>query len=171
MMKALAWSLFLVGTLVAAGAGAKLPPIWSVFAVGIVLAIVGAFMLRRQLAAEVGADGDGTGIADLAGLAGALGELAAEVDALADAPDGEALKAGIEAAQGVRILPILEARMLLASAHGIEPYAEVFTPFASGERCLSRAWSALVDGHLTEARGQIPMASAHFRRAVEALPA
>ena len=169
-MKALAWTLFVAGTLVAAGAGAKLPPIWSAFGVGIALAVVGALMLRKQMAAEPGADKEVGGITDLAGLGTALEALATEVGALSEEGDAAALKTGIEAAQGGRILPIVEARMLLATAHGIESYAEVFTPFASGERCLARAWSALGDGHLAEAQAQVPVAAGHFGRAAAHLP-
>jgi len=169
-MKALSWVLFLVGTLLAAGAGARLPPLWSVFAIGIVLSVTGAVMLRRQIAASAASGGEGGGIRDLSTLRVALAELTVAVRALAEHEDAESLKSALESIHAERLMPIIEARLMMVGAHGVEAYAEVYTPLASGERCLNRAWSALVDEHLDEARSQVAPAASHIDRALAAWP-
>lgn len=165
-MKALAWLLFVGGTLVAALTGARLPPMWGPFAIGIVVALVGAVLLRRQLAAaRASGSDDGNGIQDLAGLRRGMDALVAETDKLTGVSDPDALKLGVEQVLMETLMPVVAARLMLASAHGIESYAEVYTPLASGERCLNRAWSTLVDGEPSYAGPQIEAARGHFAAA------
>jgi len=165
-MTALAWILFISGTLLATATGAHDPPMWAPFGGGIALAVVGALLLRRQMAAAGGKSDSEDGIHDLAGLESALQGVTAQTAALAALPEGEAgLRASLEALLLDQLLPLVEARGLLANAHGVEAYAKVFTPLASGERCLNRAWSALADGHPPEAKAQLARAQAHFENA------
>lgn len=172
-MKALGWTLFLVGTLVASAAGAKIPPSWVVFGVGAVVATIGAVVLRRELAKVGGGgpvDGDPHAIHDLASLRSALDRVDAGIGGAVDASD-EALKSAIEAVLLERLMPVVEGRMLLAQAHGVEAYAKVFTPMAACERCLNRAWSAVVDGDVGEARTQVGASRQHLAEAVGYWPA
>lgn len=168
-MKVAGWILFVVGTLVMAAAGAPIPPLWTLFGVGAVVALGGAVMLRR-VARTVGASDGGHGIDDEAGLRRGLEQVAAETGELVDQGDAMALKAGVERVLLDRLLPVVEARLVLAAGHGVEAYARVFTPVASGERCLNRAWSALVDGCVGEARVQVSAARAWFDEALDAWP-
>lgn len=170
-MKALGWILFLIGTLVASAAGARIPPSWVVFGVGAVVATAGAFVLRREMgkAAAAGGGKDG-GIADLAGLRAALDRIDEEIEAALHTADDEALKAGIETTLLERVIPVVEARLMLSAAHGVEAYARVFTPMAACERCLNRSWSAVVDGHASESRAQASAARHHLAEAIRAWP-
>lgn len=162
-MKALAWLLFIGGTLVAALTGARLPPMWVPFAIGIGVALGGAVLLRRQLAAARASGGDdGAGIQDLDGLRRGMDTLVAETEKLSAVSDPAALKDGVEQVLMEVLMPVVSARLMLAAAHGIESYAEVYTPLASGERCLNRAWSTLVDGEPVHAGPQIEAARNHF---------
>lgn len=167
-MKAAGWGIFLTGTLLAAATGAKLEPMWAPFAVGVVLAVVGAMILRRSQDAGGSVSEEEGGIKDLGKLELRFGELVGAVDA-ARALEGEAQKLALEAILLERLLPIVDARLLLAAEHGVEPYAEVFTPTASGERCLNRAWSMLVDGS-GDAAEQVEAAHGHFVQALSAWP-
>jgi hypothetical protein len=172
-MKAVGWVLFLVGTLVASAAGAKIPPSWVVFGVGAVVATVGAVVLRREMAKIGGGGpvaGDPHAIHDLASLRAALDRIDAGIGGAVDASD-DALKAAIEGVLVERVLPVVEGRLLLAQAHGVEAYARVFTPMASCERCLNRAWSAVVDGDRGEARAQVVASRQHLAEAVGYWPA
>ena len=169
-MKAFGWVLFLVGTLVASAAGAKVPPSWVVFGVGAVVATAGAVLLRVHAARTIGG-GDGVGgIRDLASLRAGLDVIEAGIVAAAASEGDEALKIAVEDAILERMIPVIEARMILAQAHGVEAYAKVFTPLASCERCLNRAWSAIVDGYPPEARDQMVAARAHLDAARGAWP-
>ncbi len=169
-MKAMSWTLFLLGTLIAAATGAHLPPIWPLFAVGIALALVGAILLRRIAATGVG-DGDGEGIGSVPELQAALQGLHDTVVTLAAQEPGEGMRAGLEQTLLESLVPALEARSLLASAHGVEAYARVFTPVATAERCLNRAWSASADGVPDEATSELSKAVAHLAHAIQAFPA
>jgi hypothetical protein len=169
-MTALAWVLFLVGTLLAAATGAHLPPIWPLFGLGIVMSVGGAVLLRRQAAGRVG-ETDGDGITDVASLRAALAGVEAQVDALAQQPVDDALKAALEGILLDGLMPAVEARGLLLQAHGVEAHAKVFTPVATAERCLNRAWSALVDGVSDETSSELGKARLHLGTAVAAFPA
>ncbi|HCH62310.1 MAG TPA: hypothetical protein DFR83_05865 [Deltaproteobacteria bacterium] len=170
-MNTLAWILFVAGTLVATATGAHSPPMWAPFGLGIALAVAGAMLLRRQSAKQA-AGGDADGIHDLSGLREALHEVTANTAALEALPDQtHDLLERVEALQLEHLLPMLEARSILASSHGVKSYARVFTPIASGERCLNRAWSALADQNPAEARVQLGRARGHFEAAEQGWPA
>ena len=170
-MKALGWILFLIGTLLASAAGARIPPSWGAFVVGAVTATAGAFILRRQMAqaASKGSGADGA-IRDLAGLRDALDRIDESIQDTLQTADDQALKDGIETTLLERVIPVVEARLMLSSTHGVEAYARVFTPMAACERCLNRSWSAVVDGVPSEARAQASAARHHLAEAIRAWP-
>jgi len=170
-MNAAAWILFILGTLLATATGAHDPPMWVPFGVGIGLAVSGALLLRRQNADAIGASDGQTGIRDLSGLRAALGTLTTDTAALASSPsDPEAVRPTLESLLLEQVLPLVDARGFLSNAHGVEAYARVFTPFASAERCLNRAWSALADGNHHEATAQLQKAHQHFLAAEQGWP-
>lgn len=170
-MNAAAWILFILGTLLATATGAHDPPMWLPFGVGIALAVSGALLLRRQNADAIGAGDGETGIRDLAGLQNALGMLTERTAALASTPtDTGQVRSQLESLLLEQVLPLVDARGFLANAHGVEAYARVFTPFASAERCLNRAWSALADGNPHEAKAQLHKAHQHFLAAEQGWP-
>ena len=170
-MKALGWILFVVGTLLASAAGARVPPSWGAFAVGAVLATAGGVVLRRNMARAASAgSGDSEGIRDLAGLRDALHAIDGSIQNTLRAIDDDALKSCIETTLLEKVVPVVEARLILSAAHGVEAYARVFTPVAACERCLNRSWSAVVDGVPAEARAQASAARDHLAEAIRAWP-
>ena len=171
-MTIISWALFLSGTLLATATGAHDPPMWGPFSAGIVLAVLGALLLRRQEAAGGSGPSADAAITDLASLGTALRAVTAQTAGLATLPEGEpGLRDRVESLRLDHLLPVVEGRGFLARAHGIEVYAQVFTPLAGGERCLNRAWSALADGNPAEARAQLQRAQAHLEQAVAGFPA
>lgn len=169
-MNYLAWTLFIVGTLLATATGAHSPPLWLPFGAGIALAVGGALLLRRQTAQQAGGGADAR-ITDLAGLRTALHEVTAQTAALEALPEQtDDLLDRLEVILLEQLLPVVDARSILASSQGVESYARVFTPIASGERCLNRAWSALADANPAEARAQLGRARAHFEAAERGWP-
>lgn len=171
-MKIAGWILFLLGTLMAAAFGARIPPDWLLFGVGITLSLGGVALLRiaARGAAKQASKGS-TGIKDVAGLKAGFSALVAATREAGKAPTGEDLKQSIEDVLMARFLPLIEARLLLSANHGIEAYAMVMGPAAAGERSLNRAWCALVDGHEPEARAQVDKAILNLEAAVAAWPA
>jgi len=170
-MKAASWILFILGTLLATAAGAHDPPMWGPFGGGIAMAVVGAMVLRRELARATGGGEDDDSISDLPGLKTALTDLTGHIAGLAALPQGQPdLREKLEGVLLDRLLPVVEARTFLQNAHGVEAYARVFTPLASGERCLNRAWSALADGNPAEAHIQLGRARGHMEVALKGWP-
>ena len=171
-MSTLAWILFVVGTLVATATGAHDPPMWVPFAAGIALAVSGAVLLRRASASQAASGAADARIGDLPGLRQALHEVTAQTAALAALPEQtDDLLQRLETLLLEELLPVVEARGMLAGQHGVESYAKVYTPMASGERCLNRAWSALADANPAEARAQLRRAQGHFEAAEQGWPA
>lgn len=58
-----------------------------------------------------------------------------------------------------------ESRNALIQRFGMQPYAEIMTQFASGERFINRAWSASADGYMNEAKSSVDRAMAHLNEA------
>jgi hypothetical protein len=93
-----------------------------------------------------------------------------DLEALAQRPVDDALKLALEGILLDKLMPAVEARGLLLQAHGVEAHAKVFTPVATAERCMNRAWSALVDGVPEETSSELGKARAHLGSAVAAFP-
>lgn len=184
-MRALAWILFAVGTGLAAAFGAKLRPeetfgaaaffgaSWWPFWGGVVLATAGAFMLRRQIAAAAAGGGEGEQRVDLPALRAMLAALSDDIGrieaAMPDWDDARLLRE-LDDAMGEGRLRFTEARGVLAGKAGVAVYAEVMTRFATGERKLNRAWTALVDERGDEARPRITEARRALSEALDAFP-
>lgn len=59
------------------------------------------------------------------------------------------------------IEPMIECREAIRERYGIAGLAEVIGPLSSAERLTNRAWSALVDEHVAEAKDSIARALEH----------
>ncbi len=62
-----------------------------------------------------------------------------------------------------------EARMSIGHRYGLQPYADVMSAFAAGERYLNRVWSASADGYVDEVITYITKAHHQFKEAHEKL--
>lgn len=58
-----------------------------------------------------------------------------------------------------------DARETIAHRFGLEPYAEIMSHFASGERHLNRVWSASTDGYVDEAHAYVTKGLEQLREA------
>ena len=83
--------------------------------------------------------------------------------------DAESIKQTIEALQLSHFDPMVEARYTLQNKIGLGPFADVFSPFSSGERNLNRAWATLVDEHWSESLSALGRAALSIKRADDAL--
>jgi hypothetical protein len=63
----------------------------------------------------------------------------------------------------------VEARESMIPRLGMQNYADIMSPFATGERLLNRAWSASADGYVDEVRDCIHGAREELRRAKQLL--
>ena len=140
------------------------------FVSGCVLIILGALIARRgaqrALSDEV-ESGDAIDLGEaLEQLSGALDALSAKLNALQSAQprELEAIKDELQALQRAQLDPIIEARDRARQALGLARFADLFGLIAQGERRLNRAWAALVDHHLGEARSSQAERPHRFKR-------
>lgn len=79
------------------------------------------------------------------------------------------LQQQIEKIQLYQIAPMVKYRHQLQDDLGMESFAHAYSFFASGERYLNRAWSAVVDGYRDEAFNCLTTAREAFASCREAL--
>ncbi len=147
------------------------------FALGLVLLIVGAFIMRSADAAAMeaamkGTSGSGDG-GDAVDFGVLLTRLTDEVDSLVEAfnedTSAEILQTKIESIQLEGFTRLIDARHQLRARYGIAGFAEVFGPMSTAERRINRSWSALIDEHRPEAKRSVEGAAPELKRAAEAL--
>lgn len=73
----------------------------------------------------------------------------------------------IEDIQLNNLVPFAEARHQFQHDYGVVNFADFFSDFATGERNVNRAWSALVDGYLDETRDSLMKGFASFEQCHE----
>lgn len=150
------------------------------FGLGLLLVVLGAVLGRtaskRDAEAPADAKSERAPARDFGEL---LDELRAAVAKLAEeaaakekpsTADYEALKGKIHELVVEKVEPIVDSAPRVQSKHGIAIFADVFSPFSSGERYLNRAWSALVDRHWPEAASSLERSAADLAEARRALP-
>lgn len=101
-----------------------------------------------------------------------LGELVERLEALVPTVDDltpEHLKERVDPLLEELVPEFLESRDALARSQDGATFAELFSSFANGERKLSRAWSAAVDGFAPESRNSLRLALDYFRSAKSVL--
>ncbi|PIE23455.1 MAG: hypothetical protein CSA62_07505 [Planctomycetota bacterium] len=151
--------------------GASAPPEGSIapqhyYAIlPILLIAVLGFLIRRhqkhgRVAAQAGSDG-----AKFASTAQEIQTGITRIRALLDSQgaNGSATaRSSLDQMGNELVAPLIEARHGLALELGLGPFADKMSQFARGERALHRAWSALTDGNLEEARMALKDAEALF---------
>jgi hypothetical protein len=169
-MKILATLLLIGGTIVATFGAAKLPeanPL--VTGLGLLLLSGGGvilFLLRRKLAqVPAGAGASADVLKLMRELPDKLQPILDQADQLTLAQLGERI--GELDVDYFRV--IADGAPELLAPMGTERFAEVFGVYASGERYVSRAWSASVDHHRPETVASLCEGIARIRQAVEAL--
>ncbi|NNJ72167.1 MAG: hypothetical protein HKP09_03190 [Enterobacterales bacterium] len=62
-----------------------------------------------------------------------------------------------------------DSRKSLGHRYGLQPYAEVMSAFAAGERYINRVWSASADGYVDEVMNYLSKAQSQFIEARDTL--
>lgn len=79
------------------------------------------------------------------------------------------MQSKIEKIQFYQVAPMVKYRHKLQEELGMEHFARVYSLFASGERHLNRAWSAVVDGYPDEALQSLTTSRENFAACRDAL--
>jgi hypothetical protein len=166
-MRGAASLLIVLGTIVGTLGGAHLPRAnWLIVGVGLALLVAGALLMRhRSGAATLTRQKAEREVLD------ALARLPERVDALvaeAESLELSELRRRLDALELEAIRPIAEASVDLLPSLGAARFAAVFGAFASGERCLARAWSAAADRHRAEASSALSSGAERLREAAAA---
>lgn len=142
---------------------------WGLFAVGMVLGLIGVGVLRRNR--QVAESGE-VATQNLSTIAASLGRIVKSIEEL-DAAKGSVfvydLPAKIDSTFPDDLEVFVDGRKSIAARYGVDAYAEVMTEFAAAERYLNRVWSASVDGYQTEAHHYLERARHQFKRALTTL--
>jgi hypothetical protein len=173
-MRALGYMLFLVGVMLASVFAAPLKPLWGYFSVFALTAAIGALMIRFTKRAGPEPVDDGK-VSDSSVSEGALyrsiRDIGERAGTLAAKASGDMLTADEMKKEIEEILEemkyFIEGRQFLQERYGIRTISEIYTSFASGERLISRAWSALVDGYLDETKSCLRIAVRRLSGTVE----
>lgn len=153
------------------------------FGIGLLLVVIGAVMGRvsaKRAAADPAASRSASGGDDapardlgemLAEIQSAIAELADEAAANEhpNTDDYERVKKRIHELTLGAMEQVVESTGRVQSRYGMAAFADIFGPFASGERYLNRAWSALVDRHWEEAASSLERSAADLAKAQRAL--
>ena len=133
---------------------------------GLLGVLIPGFLLKRKLRDAAHAE-HGAALGYDA-LGGELGELATRVESLAaerDDLDRASLCTRVNELLHGPYFRIGSRNEDYMRALGNADYARLWDGFAVSERLLARAWSMATDGHLEEARQELPRAAQHARRA------
>lgn len=168
-MKIAAIALLVIGTIVGALGGAKLPSADPLIAgAGLLLLAAGAALLRLSKGgggAEAVARDDEAAAAlrSISTVPREAAELARDASKL-ELPQ---VIERINRINAAHLQPVGDATPTLLDNLGSRIYAELMGSYASGERLITRAWSAAADDHRPECLTSLERAAEEFRQAGE----
>ncbi len=158
-------SLFAIGTVIASVSGAHNPPFWNILTIGCVVAVIGTILVRWSLIQQNKTTSSSSASVDLAKhLEIIIQKLDHFIEDAQKHIPIEKMKETIESLQLEVILPVTEKTNELSVRLGIKNYAEVFSPYAQGERNLNRAWSCCADNHYEEMKLSLENALLYFQQ-------
>jgi len=143
--------LLSLGTVVALVAGARIPPVTWVVAVGLVIMAGGVALKRLSAGRAGGGEILGRGVPELLNL---LVESSSSLDYLklhAGEMDVNELRVKVDGLLTGPFFLFADGREALRHSFGTGGYNRVMEYFALSERYLNRVWSALIDGYPEEA--------------------
>ncbi|TWU37602.1 hypothetical protein Q31b_43900 [Novipirellula aureliae] len=166
----LLWAGFLAGAFVSLrhleSAGEGWATIrWDLYAVTIVVGIIGVVLLRIDNQ-KVEADDTKTD-GQVSILRSRLARLIEVVDQLcrSDSLHPTQVRDSIDADCTGPLAEFAEARNALTRRYGLTVYADIMTEFASAERYINRSWSAAADGYVDEVAASLLRAKGHLAKA------
>ncbi|MCA9733313.1 MAG: hypothetical protein H6696_09670 [Deferribacteres bacterium] len=141
---------------------------WGNFIALIVIALLGIFIVRREINKESTHEGKLAG--NIQDISESLEKIVAEVKAInssgEDANPYEIHKK-IDDNLPDYFETFVKARESIGHVYGLQAYAEVMSSFAAGERYINRVWSASADGYIDESLEYLNRAEEQFADARE----
>ena len=141
---------------------------WIWYIGSMVIGVIGVFLLRSSAKAAAGETekvaAEYSTITDsLSKLLTQVGTLRKELDKMSP----QEIVNFIDSTCSEPYADFADSRNALIQRFGLQPFADIMTQFASGERFTNRAWSAAADGYINEVKDCIERAHAHLTRANE----
>ena len=174
-MQILANSILILGVCLGViGAAGFTEPVqdgaYAFFAAGILGCIIGGVLVRR--ATRVGGAGTHHAAAAVGDLQQRVESIARRVGTLEESMtqmEGPAFCAEIDDLLAGEYFELGSRSEEYTQLLGFSAYAQVWGGVAVAERLLARAWSIATDGHLDEAREEVPLARAQLAGAMQAI--
>jgi hypothetical protein len=169
MIKYIGYFLFIIGTIFSFSFAAKIPVDWICFLITCFVAGAGAVMIRLNHKSSKNVvkakSEEQISAAYLINLIKSINNKLAELKKSYDPSKNQDMKKEIESLQ-CSIVEFLDHRNLIEAEYSFKKASEVFISFATGERFINRAWSALVDGYSDEVSKSLEKASSSFSSTV-----
>ena len=174
-MKHAGIALLVIGTIVGSLGGAKLPKVdWVIAGVGFGMLAIAIVLLRMSAAKDRKERATADGADPREDPLGAIRTLPKRLDVIVEEAASQPLKTLIEKLSELDtelMSPIADGAPRLLGTLGAQRFASIFGDYASGERWLTRAWSAAADQHRPEALKALERARTKIHDAVEAIDA
>jgi hypothetical protein len=169
-------NLFLIlgvclGTVGAAGfADPPEPKSYGMFAVGLILVVIGGVALRRanRSSGAAGSEHALAAVGDLQMRLVAIARRIGEIDESKDALQSDEFCRQIDDLLTGQYFELGARNEEFQQLLGFSKYSQVWSGVAVAERLMSRAWSIATDGHFDEAKEELPLARAEIEGSVQA---
>ena len=171
-MQALATSLLVLGTILGAFGGARLPQADPLVAgVGLAMLVAGCLLVFQRARSQRTHAARAISDAAIFDLIVALPDQLQPILDQADALTLEEIAQRISALELQYFRPIADASPDMLPRMGAESFSALFGQYAGGERLISRAWSAAVDLHRPETIASLREGIERLRAAARLRPA
>jgi len=158
--KIIYYLIFYIGLTVSAVFSIPDPPQWKIFSLGVIISAIGAILIRTNINQSNTVEGSSS-----------IKKLGENIKRIDDTIKGllkliekytiEETKYKIEKIQHCAF-EFSENIYMLKTGYGLASSSEIFIAFASGERYLNRAWSAVVDNNKDEMKNSLEFSSEKF---------
>jgi len=143
---------------------------WHTFLPTLVFGIIGVTIVKKAIKRE--AHSEGVLTTNLSNIESSIGRIVTNLATLnenkSSIPPYE-IRFEIDKKFREDLNLFADSRRSLGHRYGLQPYAEVMSSFAAGERYLNRVWSASADSYIDEVMLYIDKASDQFIDAQEKL--
>jgi hypothetical protein len=145
------------------------PESWVLFSLGLVGVVVGGTMLRRSTRPSTsGSEHTAAAIGDLVHRVESIAREVGNIDQAKDQMSAEEFCARLEGLSTGEYFDLGSRSDEFQQQLGFGSFSKVWSGIAVCERLLARAWSMATDGHLDQAREEIPMARAEIEASLQA---
>lgn len=143
---------------------------WQYFVPAMVIGILGVLIIRKAEKQE--ATSEGVLSTNLSNIEGSIDRIVDNLIALnnnkENIPPYE-VRFEIDRLFRDDLTLFADSRRSLGHRYGLQPYAEVMSAFAAGERYINRVWSASSDGYVDEVMKYLSKAQSQFIEARDTL--